>query len=246
MRGSVVFTTLGPRGWYRTRTRSDRPVPADRIRTLPVENPLVTELAGVLYPPPVADPFPPEVFRPLLADEIGYKVVSRTSVAVVLGGFVAALLAVGLVVRSSRRPELLVWAVPAVVAVATGVLVASGERSRQVVPPTVAVAGLVTPVAGSGEAAASGLFALYNPSSGPVVVGSTDGSLLELDAEGLDGQLRRRVQSDTDRWLWEGLSLPAGVRTGAYRSVVRTGRLTAVGRFGPVPQDSMAPLRMDP
>ena len=248
-RGKVLFTTLGPRGWYRERVASDQrqqppkgrnPVPAgdpkvppSRSITTQIENPLVGDLAGILYPSPEPDPLPPDVFRPLITDEIGYKVVSRTSVALVLGGFVAALLAVGLGLRKSRRPEVFGWGVPAVAAVAAVVLVFAGERSRRVVPPTVAVVQLVSPVAGTGESAASGLFAVYNPSSGPAAVGSDDGSTLALDTEGLEGQPRRRVQLDTGRWKWDGLELPAGVRTGTFRAVTRSGRVTAVARFGP-------------
>jgi hypothetical protein len=232
-RGKVLVTTLGPRGWYRERTANDRVPKGSQSERLPVENPLVSDLASTLYPSPETDAFPPDVFRPLIADEIGYQVVSRTTVALVLGGFVAALLAVGLGLRRARRPELYGWATPAVAALAAGVLIFSGERSRQVVPPTVATVQLVTPIAGSGEASATGLYSVFNPSSGPVVVGSNDGVMLDLDGEGLDGQLRRRLQTDTDAWRWEGLKLPAGVRTGTFRGVSRVGKLTALAKFGP-------------
>lgn len=232
-RGRVLFTAVGPRAWYRERIGRDPKAPPSRSLTTQVENPLVSDLGGFLYPSPEPDPFPADVFRPLLTDEIGYQVVPRRTVALVLGGFVAALLAVGLGLRKSRRPELIGWAVPAVAAVAAAVLIVAGERSRRVVPPTVAVVQLVTPVPATGDSAATGLFAVYNPSSGPATVGSASGGTLDLDDEGLDGQLRRRSQLDTDNWRWDGLSLPAGVRTGTFRAVTRTGRLTALARFGP-------------
>jgi hypothetical protein len=108
-----------------------------------------------------------------------------------------------------------------------------GERSRRAVAPTVGVAGVVDPVAGTGEANVAGLYALYHPSSGPVEIGTRNGSVLGLDAEGLEGQTRVRVQTDTDSWHWEGLSLPAGVRTGPFRTTVKSGRVAAVARFGP-------------
>jgi len=39
--------------------------------------------------------------------------------------------------------------------------------------------------------------------------------------------------TDLDAWHWEGLDLPAGIRTGIFRSTFRPARLAAVARFGP-------------
>ena len=86
---------------------------------------------------------------------------------------------------------------------------------------------------GSEEAAANGMFAVYRPDAGPIGLSSTHGGNVELDLTGLDGQTFRRMQSDLDAWHWEDLALPAGVRVGPIHSVVRTGRVSAVARFGP-------------
>ncbi|MBX9580084.1 MAG: hypothetical protein K2X87_07210, partial [Gemmataceae bacterium] len=116
---------------------------------------------------------------------------------------------------------------------AGGLFVGLGERSRQAVPPTAAAAGLVDIVPGSGEAVGGGLYAVYHPESGAVDLGTRTGAELGLDAEGLEGQPRRRVQYDTDIWAWEGIGLPAGLRVAPYRSAGQPGRVAAVARFGP-------------
>src|SRR5437660_5913508 len=55
-----------------------------------------------------------------------------------------------------------------------------------------------------------------------------------LDTEGLEGRALRRVQTDLDRWHWENLDLPPGVRTGPFRHTVRTAEpVEATVRFGP-------------
>lgn len=239
-RGKVLVTTLGDRGWVKTDVPRDPRTPGrpttsgpQRKVDLSMATEAVSELASELHPPAPANPLTPEVLQPLLTEEIGYTIVGRSTAALILGGFVGVLLVLGLVLRRSRRPELVGWLIPVAAVAAAALLVGLGELSRRSIPPTAGAVALVDPVPGSGEAALTGLYALFNPASGPVAVGSNQGAILDLDTEGLTGQLRRRLQKDTDVWAWDGLSLPAGVRTGPFRATARTGRIAAVARFGP-------------
>lgn len=51
---------------------------------------------------------------------------------------------------------------------------------------------------------------------------------------GLEGRVHRRVRTDLDRWHWENLDLPAGVRAGPFRYTLRTAEpVEATVRFGP-------------
>jgi hypothetical protein len=169
----------------------------------------------------------------MLTDEIGYSVVGRGTATFLLGGFVVALAAGGVFLQRSRRPERAGWLVPLAALAAVGVFVFLGERSRRSVPPTVGVAGLAEPIPGRDDAVLTGLFALYHPSSGEVTLGGKEGVNFGLDAEGLEGQARTRVQTDLDTWKWDGLSLPAGARLGPLRTTFKSGRVSATARFGP-------------
>jgi hypothetical protein len=144
-----------------------------------------------------------------------------------------ALAALGVLLRRSRRPELAGWLGPVAALVVAAAFLAMGEGSRRAVPATVAAVAVVDAVPGGTEAAVSGLFAVYHPASGPVPIGTTRGGILDLEMEGLDGQNRRRIQTDIDDWHWDNLSLPAGVRSGPFRVNVRTGRMVARAKFGP-------------
>ena len=232
-RGKVVFTTLGAHGWCRPRIARDGSSPFPGLRDFPIPSAPVTFLTKELHPQSEPDPLPPDVFQPMLAEEIGYSVVGRGMAAAILGGFVVTLGVVGVGLRRSRHPALFGALVPVVAGLAAVAFVALGERSRRAIPPTVGLAAMVDPVPGSDEAVVSGLYAVYRPASGPAAMGTRDGSLLGLDAEGLDGQTRVRVQTDIDAWHWDGLSLPAGTRTGSIRTTLKTGRIAAVARFGP-------------
>src|SRR5207245_5203585 len=79
-----------------------------------------------------------------------------------------------------------------------------------------------------------GFLAVYQPSEGNSSIGAEQGGEFELDVTGLEGRVHRRVQTDLDRWHWEGLELPAGVRVAPFRHTVRTGEpVEATIRFGP-------------
>jgi hypothetical protein len=233
-RGTVVFTTLGPRGWYRPRTAGDSRSPYSEYPTLPVANDtLAVATEGLLLRSAVAA-YPVEAFEGLLTQEIGYAVVSRTTVALVFGVFLLGTLGLHLLARRTRRPELLGWVGPAVALGAAGVLVLAGEWSRRAAPPTAAFAQVVDAVNGTDEAAVEGLMAVYRPDSGPVSLGAGGGGFFDLDMAGIEGQTRRLVLTDQGAWHWENLVLPAGVRFAPFQFTARTGApITAVARFGP-------------
>lgn len=232
--GKVVFSTLGPRGWYRKRERDDPPSPDATFRDLPVSGIPLARFADELQLPPDAEAFRLDAFREPLSDEIGYTIPGQGTVALIFAGAVLAAVMAALALRHSRRPELLGWLGPAAALAATVVLLGLGEWSRRAAPPTVALGQVVHGVAGTEEAAVQGLLALYRPDSGATPIAAERGGLINLDLAGLEGQMRRLVLTDSGAWHWENLALPAGVRTGTFRGTVPTGEaIAAVGRFGP-------------
>ena len=230
-RGRVVFTTLGGRGWYRPRNPRDPPSRFESFRDIPVPLAALESLSGRIYPDSQAEGFKSEDLAPMLAAEIGYEVVSRRVAAAILVGFVLAVLALGIVLRRSRSPELIGLFGPGVAVAVAGLFVVVGTASRRAVPSTAAAAAILEISPETGEAAARGLFAVYCPESGTIDLGTVHGGEVELDSTGLAGKPRRRVQTDIDSWHWENLAFPGGVRMGPFRSTLRT-RVSAVGRFG--------------
>lgn len=232
-RGKVVFTTLGARGWYRPRTPRDPKSPYDIFPELPVPLPAL-ELVSEQLQAIGEDAFRPEAFRKTLTEEIGYQVVSRSTVALVFAGFLLGTLLLGLAARRVGRGELLGWLAPLAALVAAGAFVGLGERSRRPVPPTVAQGQIVDAVPGAPEVAVRGLLAIYRPDPGPAPMGASRGGLFDVDTKGIQGQTQRLMLTDADAWHWENLSLPAGVRFGSFRQTVPTPRpVIAVARFGP-------------
>jgi hypothetical protein len=237
-RGRVVFTTLGPRAWHRPREAGARsPFPHFPATGVP-SGPIVA-VGEQLQPPPQEDAFRPEALWPLLEPEIGYAVASRVTVVLVFGSFLLAAVGVGLLLRRSRRPELVGWLGPAAALGAAGAFLVLGVVSRRGAPATAAVAQVVEAVPGTEEGAVHGLAAVYRPDSGPVELSAHRGGFFELDTLGLEGQTRRFMVTDRDAWRWDGVAVPTGVRRTdpGGRSLYFSGStgepITAMGRFGP-------------
>jgi len=232
-RGKVMFTTLGPRGWYRPRTTTEEVAAFPTFPNTPVPLLQLVQLAEELHPAKDEKAFRLEEFQAMLAEEIGYAVVSRGSVLAVFGAFLLAALALGVVLRKARRPELLGWLGPAAALGAAVAFFAVGEWSRRSAAATVSVAQVVDAVAGQEEVTARGLLAVYRPVEGPARIGVTQGGFFELDMAGIEKE-RRLILTDVDAWHWENLDLPAGVRLAPFRvNFPLQEPLRARARFGP-------------
>lgn len=233
-RGKVVFSTLGARGWHRPRTRRDPPSPYTDYRDLPIAEQYLIPVGEILQPSDPEKPFPVESLQPLLAEEIGYSVVSRTTAVLIFGAALGAWLVLGILLRKLSRPELLGWLGPVAAVGATIVFLVLGERSRRAVPPTVAVAQIVEPVSGKDEMAVHGLLAVYRPKPGPVEAGAEQGGLFQLDPQDMGDQVRQFILTDTDAWHWERLSLLAEPRQAPFHVTLPMEKpIAALARFGP-------------
>lgn len=231
-RGKVLFTTLGPRGWYRPRTTLDPRSPFPNIPELGVANENLLVVTQGLVQPAARQPI--EAFESLLTQEIGYAVVGRGTVILIFAVFLAAILGLSVVARRSRKPELLGWVAPAIALGVAGAFVLLGEMARRAAPPTVAVAQIIDAVSGTPEATVHGVLAVYRPDSGPVDMGAVRGGFFDLDVSGSEGQTRQFIMTDLDAWHWENLGLPAGVRFAPFQFTARTAEpIRALASFGP-------------
>ncbi len=256
-RGKVVFSALGPRGFFKPEApRSGRAPPPITVPP-PVPNAALEALSYELEPPPEGrDPkaakgpagklnlaelrlppeertLRPETLRPLLTAEIGYSVLTGGTVALVFGAGLLAAVALALTLRGARRREVFGWLGPTAAVGAAAAFVALGEVSRRATPPTVAAVQIVN--AGPGpEAVVHGLLAVYRPDSGPAEFGTRRGGFFEADLRGSEGQTPRLILTDLDAWHWDNVALPAGVRFAPFRYTAPTGvPLSAVARLGP-------------
>lgn len=166
---------------------------------------------------------------------VGYEVVSRNTVAGVLGGFLLVILLFGVYWNKKGLGERLgVMAVFAAV-VATVTLVVVGQQRRTEVEPTAATIQLVELQPGLSAAHVTGVMGLYHPERTQATLqGGSGGWLWPITlTQGSDTQ--RLTTDDLDRWNWSNVSIAAGSTRPFQVSVdVQTARPTQGSfRFGP-------------
>ncbi|MFL5342783.1 MAG: hypothetical protein ACJ8F7_21835 [Gemmataceae bacterium] len=232
-RGRLLVTTLGARGWMRPRTARDRaparPDDPQAVATAPFEY-----LAGELHSAGDRPPLSPADLRSYVTGQISYSVVGRGPVLLLFGLFFGVLIGAVVILGRKRLLEHVGWLGPALALGVAGLFIGVGEARRGAVPPTVAFVQLVDATPGRDDVQAAGYLAVYQPHSNSATVGAERGGQFELDLAGLEGRVHSRVQTDLDRWHWENLKLPAGVRTGPFRQTIPTPQpVEATVRFGP-------------
>lgn len=233
-KGEVLFTTLGARAWVRPRTASDprRNMLLDEPASV-ADRPLAA-LGARLSQPRRAPILKPQQFEPYLAEQIGYRIVSRGSVIGVLGTFCVVLLGSWVWTAHKGQPQRMVWLGPVAAAACAAVLIGMGFRAREAARPTVAVAQLAEVEPGSDALVITGLAAIYNRQTSGAPLGAVRGGMFWPDMTGLGGTTRRMVRTDLDAWHWENLSLPAGVRTAPFEYATKiSSPIEARAAFGP-------------
>lgn len=233
-RGEVVVTTLGPRGWMRLRNKTDPQVDALKWTKYVANGPL-RDLQFRFLHAPHAEPPSQDLQREYLGQKIGYQVPAKITVLSLLVGFCALITFAGAVLTKKHHLEHLSWLTLAGGIIAGGVIVALGSASRQSVPPTAAELQFVEAVPAADTIAAAGSLAIYQPDLNTVELTSPAGMRLTPQLSDLAGQVRQLTWTDLNRWHFEQMELPPGVRmfpTQAGLSASETPQ--AVARFGPL------------
>ena len=209
-KGEVLFTTLGPHGWARPRTphdpRAPKLFPSPRLITTPP----LEKLSARLFAPRETPALKPEQLEPYLREQVGYRVVGRSTVAGVLGGFCLVLVLAGARLAKRNRLERLAYVAPGTAAAAAVVLIVLGFLAKTAVPPTAAMVQVITLQPGAEDVEMTGLVAMYHQEKSDFPVGARQGGVFRPDVSGVRGWTM--VRTDLDAWHWENVVFPSGVR----------------------------------
>ncbi len=205
--GSLVVTTLGPRGWMTLRTKALPPgQPTSAYEMLPETNGALGDFMLIRNPEFVS--------TNLLTDEvvsyIGYSIPSRGLIFGFLGGFVVAIGAVGLWLKRIDRIERLLWVVPILGALFGSSLIGIGFTNRHEIAPTSATVQVVQTVSGTDDVVLQGALATYHPEGSNAQFSATQGGRLMPSMKGLQGTTRRMIWTDMGQWHWENVPQTAG------------------------------------
>ena len=234
-RGRVLCTTVGARAWIRLRGPQD-PQPKDVLRDAQYRaNDYLTELAfEFLGQPSEPPPLKPADFQEFVSGQIGYRVVSRNSVLLVLGIFCTALIACGSWLAYRDQLPHLGWLGPLSAVGAATMLVLLGSWSRGAVPSTLAIAQIAEVSHDADDLQLTGLLGLYQQTDTTSPLGAQAGGVFLPDMTGQEGKTRRLVWTDLQAWHWENMALPAGIRTAPFHYSGKLAQpIQARATFGP-------------
>lgn len=231
-RGRVLINLVDSRALIRPRQSSDRPArnelhDTDFIAREPLRE-LATELRGEAPPPSV----PSDLRAAVTAQQIGYVLPSRTTLAAVLGGFCAVVLLAAGGLHLAGRREQLIWLSGGAAVLATLVLVAVGVGRHSRVAASTASMQVMQFHPQMNEWSVSGSLASYQQDLQEVQVHAIEGARMQVHSPRLAGRIRHFVWSDGDRWRLEQAVMPAGVQVFPFeRYQTGTVPVTARARF---------------
>ncbi len=226
-KGAVVVTTLDAHAWW---------LASDKEGGDPQATEPLTELAVMAWGGAAGDvPIDASRFGEFVRDQIGYRILGRGPVIVVLALLPLAVIVSGLWLTRRHRLEV-VGAIAVAGSVLLGaVLIGMGRAQRRTVPLTVASAQWVEVAPGQDMAAVKAAISIYSPEADRGPLSGNKGGVLWPDMTGQGGRQLRMVWTDLDHWSWEGLELPSGaVRSAAVRHLLPMERHAGVTlTFGP-------------
>ncbi len=153
--------------------------------------------------------------------QIGYRVMRRRTVAVILGLFCVGLLVAGLWLLRCNRLEKIAWLAGGGAVAVAALLVVLGLAERQSVPATVSTVGLFQATGEDRAVKAYVAIAALSPHSRPAAIESSHGGMLTMYMTGQRHTITRLIWSDYNHWRSRGLKLPSGsLLGGQYRGLI--------------------------
>lgn len=223
--GRVLVTTLGARGWVRPaapvaeKTATHPPGRnSDFVPCAPME-----DLAAYVLSPRPADPLSQKTLETFTEEFVSYSVPSWSTIAAIMSGLFASLIATGLWLRRIGRVEHFGW-VGSLLAVSFGtVLFGIGLFHRYRVPATLASVQFAQAIPGTDDVRTQEAIAVYRPEANDSSINTSQGGELWPDMSGSEGTTRRLITTDLGAFHWDGLSNSSGLHLHAARTSTSAG-----------------------
>ncbi len=224
--GEVLFTTMAPEGFLNTRSGDGTRLNISRaLHSIGTRFFQSRQLATVDV----------NAVKPLLIEQIGYRIPSRGLAAAILLLNCVVLCAAGWWLGRRRHLEQLAWIAPVAALCATGAFVLIGRTQARRVPASAASFQFVQVTPDTNSADVYSLTAVYSPEALPMTFKSGPGELVVPDVSDLTNVVKRITFDDSGCAQWQGISMkPGTVRfVEHYAPLSWDTPIRAVGRFGP-------------
>lgn len=185
-RGKILFTTLGARAWMKKKRdqfqgfRTDDSQDGRLGQTdYTLNDPMETLAFEVFAQEKPEEPFDAEVMKANLIGQVGYSVLSRSTVVTILSLYVLALLGTGLWFAKRQSLDKLFFVGPGLAILTAIVFYFIGLTNKQAAPPSVASYQFVRAISGLNEFQVDGMTIIYAHDNLPFEYsGSNDGNIL--------------------------------------------------------------------
>ncbi|MCB9873755.1 MAG: hypothetical protein H6821_06205 [Planctomycetaceae bacterium] len=231
--GYVMMTTLSARGWiYQFDEFADRL--DESLRTSGPTDAL-RQLANQFNQTSSGEPILSDDLRPILSEQLGYRVPSRSIAATILGLNCLVILIAGTWLARREQLERVAWVVLAASSVSAIVLVSIGSANTSSIPATSSILRLANISSETNEIHADTIAAFYSPDTVELPLQIDLSGVVEPDVQDLQGVAKRVVWNDNGQARWEQVDVASGsVRFArAKESVVLEHPLRAHATFGP-------------
>ncbi len=152
----------------------------------------------------------PEFGRTYVGQLIGYKIVSRQTVAWIMGGFLGVLVLGGIYWQRKGLGERLgVVGVGVALAASVG-LIGLGQKARGPVEPTYAALQQILAQPGLSTARGEAIIGMYSTTNQDVKISGSAGGWLWVDILSQAGDRLAHTTQDLDRWVWSTVPLSDG------------------------------------
>ncbi|MCA9121552.1 MAG: hypothetical protein H6822_13220 [Planctomycetaceae bacterium] len=230
--GRVFITTLAARGWrYQFDEFADR-TDANRRTSGPTD--ALRNLASIFNTQPIGESVLSDDLKPVLSEQLGYRVPSRRVAALILGLNSAVIVAAGVWLARREKLEHVSWVVVTVTTISAIVLVAIGSANTSSIPATSSILRLANVDSDTHEVYSDALAAFYSPDTVPLPLEINLTGVAEPDVQDLIGVAKRVNWDDDGRTRWENVDVASGsVRfIRARESVVLDNPIRAQATFG--------------
>ncbi len=218
-RGELLLTTIDPRALIsEPKVGVPNPVALNALK----------DISTVVFKPAAVSPVSDSSLESFQKSLIGYSIIGRTPIIIILGAFVIVIIVAGLILRANNKQEYLA-AIGAVMAIAIAILlVGMGAINRGKVPLVVVSSQFARIVPEQNSAVINGMVSVYSPSEGYGPIIADNGGVIWPNLDAQKGELLRMNWSDMNKWAWDNLKLPAGA--------TRDSRLTQYVKLPQTPQ----------
>lgn len=241
--GKVHFTTVGARAWIRDfdpsrdRTPDVRLGIASYALTEPMQN-----LAYDMYAAEASNPgLDYQAVKTHLINQIGYRVLPRSTVISVFVIYTLALTICGIVLAATGQLDKLILVGPLLAILAGLVFLGSGYFSRRSAEPAVAAFQMVEPIPAADELRVDGLAVLYSDEPLDFQIAASRQGVLREDREIGQTEEQKIVWDQTGQWKIPTGAIEPGLAAYRIRSNVpnpqpieATARFTAQGLEGEI------------